>query len=134
PGLQPLRERDAEGERLARAGRGLDENVPTVEHVLEDEALDGERGRDPTAGQGAAHGAGDAEIGEGLLGHLLLLLTALAGACGSEALADPNRSRRDSSELTPRPKVSTAASDGNRRHPRRLLELAHYPREGRRLR
>ena len=115
-GLHAFGERDTEGERLTRAGRRLDKDVVPGEHILQDELLDRERCRYSTAGQGTAHGTGHAEIGERLLGHLLLL-TALAGACGSEALADPNRSWRDSSELTSRPKDSTAVPDGNRRSP-----------------
>ena len=103
PGVEALHKRDAERERLARTGRRLDEDVPTGQHVLDDEPLDREGCRDSTAGEGATDGTGDAEIGEGLLGHALLL-PALAGACGSKALADPNRFTRDSSELTSRPK------------------------------
>ena len=42
-GLDALDQRDAEGERLARAGRRLDEHVVAVEDILDDELLDGER-------------------------------------------------------------------------------------------
>jgi hypothetical protein len=46
-GLDQLDHRQAEGERLARSGRGLDEHVAAVEHVADDELLDGERRGDP---------------------------------------------------------------------------------------
>ena len=41
-GLEPVDHRDAEGERLARSGRGLDQHVVAGEHVADDQALDGE--------------------------------------------------------------------------------------------
>jgi hypothetical protein len=64
-------------------GRRLDEDVPTGEHVLEHEPLDG-KGADSTALQGAADGAGTPSSAKDCLD--VLLPTALAGACGSEAL------------------------------------------------
>ena len=42
-GLEQVDQRDAEGERLARAGRGLDEQVVAGERVADDHLLDGER-------------------------------------------------------------------------------------------
>ena len=42
-GLDAVDQRHAEGERLARAGRGLDEQVVAGERVADDHLLDGER-------------------------------------------------------------------------------------------
>ena len=50
------------------------------EDVGDDEPLDGEGRGDAALGERAAHCAGHAEIGEGLLGHWELLLAALLAA------------------------------------------------------
>jgi hypothetical protein len=68
-GRDALGERHGEGERLARAGRGLGEDVMAGERVGYDEPLDGERLGDAALGEGAAHGTGHAEVGEGLRRH-----------------------------------------------------------------
>jgi hypothetical protein len=65
-GVDHIGHRDPEGERLARAGRGLDENVATGEHVADHEALDGEGMREAATRERVGHGFGYAEIGEGL--------------------------------------------------------------------
>ena len=57
-------QRHAEGERLARAGGGLDEHVVAVEHVGDDERLDRERRVEAALGERAGDGLGHAEIGE----------------------------------------------------------------------
>ena len=63
-GLDQVDERDAEGERLARAGRRLDEDVVAVEDVVDDELLDRERRGDPALCERARNRTRDAEIGE----------------------------------------------------------------------
>ena len=68
-GVEPIDKRDAEGERLARSGRRLREDVAAGEHVGDDEPLDGERLADAAVRQGVDHRRGHAEIGEGLRGH-----------------------------------------------------------------
>ena len=72
-GGDPVDERQAESERLAGARRRLDEDVAARQHVLDHEALDGERGFDAAIGECVDYGLGHAEIGEGL-GHSVLLL------------------------------------------------------------
>ena len=62
--LDALDQRDAEGERLARAGRGLDEQVVAGERVAETIRLDGEGLGDVAARERADHRFGDAEIGK----------------------------------------------------------------------
>jgi hypothetical protein len=62
-----LDDRQREGERLARAGGRLGQDVMPVHDVADDERLDGERGGDALLGQGLDHGRGHAEVGEGLL-------------------------------------------------------------------
>ena len=63
-GLDPLDHRDSEGEGLARAGRGLDEQIVAREGVANDHLLDGERVGDVAVGERAAPQARDAEIGK----------------------------------------------------------------------
>jgi hypothetical protein len=63
-GLDPLDQRNAEGERLARAGRRLDEQIVAGERVAQDQALDGERLGDVAARERADDRRGDAEIGK----------------------------------------------------------------------
>src|SRR3954451_20115976 len=81
-GGRAVDQRDAEGQRLARAGGGLDEHVAAGEHVGDDEPLHGEGRGDPALAQRADRGLGHAEIGEGggHSGELLL-------AAGEAALA-----------------------------------------------
>ena len=55
-GLDQVDQRDAEGERLARAGRRLDEQVVAGERVADDQLLDGERLGDVAASERAHHG------------------------------------------------------------------------------
>ncbi len=50
-GLDPVDHRDAEGERLARAGRGLDQEVVAGERVADDQLLDGEGRGDVARGE-----------------------------------------------------------------------------------
>src|SRR5215207_9341657 len=57
--------RHAEGERLARARRRLDEHVAAVEYVADDEALDGKGGSDAAGVERGGDRTGHAEIGEG---------------------------------------------------------------------
>ena len=64
PGLDALGQRDAEGERLARAGGRLDEQVVAGERVAHDSLLDGKGFGDVAAGKRAHHWFGDAEIGK----------------------------------------------------------------------
>jgi hypothetical protein len=47
--LDPLYERDAEGERLARSGRRLDQQVVAGQRVANDQLLDREGGGDVAA-------------------------------------------------------------------------------------
>ena len=63
-GLDPLDQRDAEGERLARAGRRLDEQVMAGERVAHDQLLDGERLGDVAARERVDDRFRDAEIGK----------------------------------------------------------------------
>ena len=55
-GLEELDQRDAEGERLARAGRRLDEQVVAGERVADDHLLNGEGLGDVAASERAHHG------------------------------------------------------------------------------
>ena len=61
---EPVDNRQAEGERLARAGRRLDEHVAPMQHVGYDEALDGEGLGDAPAGECVDNRSRHAEIGE----------------------------------------------------------------------
>ena len=63
-GREPLDHRDAEGERLAGAGRRLDEQVVPGERVADDQLLDGEGMGDVTARERTDHRLRDAEIGK----------------------------------------------------------------------
>jgi hypothetical protein len=63
-GVEAVGHRHAEGERLARAGRRLDEDVLAVEDVRDDHGLDGERRLDAALAQGLGHRTGYAEAGE----------------------------------------------------------------------
>jgi hypothetical protein len=80
--LDAVGDRDHEGERLARSGRGLGEHVTAGEHVGDDEVLDGERLLEAALGEGAAHGRRHAEIGEGLQRHWELLAAQGRGRFG----------------------------------------------------
>ena len=62
--LDAVGERNAEGERLARAGRGLREHVVTGEHVRDHKLLHSEWGLDAAARKGGDHRFRHAEIGE----------------------------------------------------------------------
>ena len=62
---EPVDDRQAEGERLARAGRRLDEHVAPMQHVGYDETLDWEGLGDAPAGECVDNRSGHAEIGEG---------------------------------------------------------------------
>ena len=53
---EPVDDRQAEGERLARAGRRLDEHVAAGKHVGDDEALDGEGLGDAAAASASTTG------------------------------------------------------------------------------
>ena len=64
-GVEPVGHRHAEGERLARSGRRLDEDVVAVEDVGDDHRLDGERRLYAALGQRTGHSLGHAELGEG---------------------------------------------------------------------
>ncbi len=64
PGIDPVDQRDAEGERLARSGRGLDQQVVTGERVADHQLLDGERLGDVTLSESAHHGFRNAEVGK----------------------------------------------------------------------
>ena len=66
--LEALDDRHGEGERLARAGGRLGEDVVAGEDVRDDERLDGEGVGDAALGEHVAHDFGHAEVGEGLLG------------------------------------------------------------------
>jgi hypothetical protein len=63
-GRDPLHERNAEGERLARPGGRLHEHVPARERVRDYLLLYEKRGFHPAAPEGVADGRRDAEIGE----------------------------------------------------------------------
>ena len=63
-GLEALDHRNPEGERLARAGRRLDEQVVAGERVADDQLLDGEGLGDVAARESAHDRFGDAEIGK----------------------------------------------------------------------
>ena len=63
-GVDQVGHRNAEGERLAGAGRRLDEHVVPFEHVGHDHRLDRERRLDAALGQHIGHSLGYAEIGE----------------------------------------------------------------------
>ena len=63
-GLDRVDGRDPEGERLARAGRGLDQQVVAVERVADDHLLDGEGCGDVPRCERAHHRFRDAEIGK----------------------------------------------------------------------
>ena len=63
-GLDPVDQRHAEGERLAGAGRGLDQQVVTGERVADDHLLDGEGLVDAALRKRAHDVLGYAEIGE----------------------------------------------------------------------
>ena len=82
-GLERLDERDPERERLARAGRRFGEYVVALQRVGDDELLDGERALYVAGAQRAGHGLGHAEVGEGGLLHLVLLLAARAERAGA---------------------------------------------------
>ncbi len=60
-------ERDPERQGLAGPGRGLGQQVAAGQPVGDGQTLDGERCGDAAGGEGVDHGAGDAELGEGLL-------------------------------------------------------------------
>ncbi len=62
--LDQLDERHGEGERLARAGRRLDEHVAPIEDVRHDLRLDWERLRDAFRAKRAHHVLRYAELGE----------------------------------------------------------------------
>ena len=64
--LDALDHRDRERERLARARGGLGEHVAAVEHVADDEPLDGEGLGDAALGEGRDNRARHADIGERL--------------------------------------------------------------------
>ena len=69
-GVRPLDERDAEGERLARAGRRLGEDVAAGERVRQDERLDAERLDDAAGGERLLDRRAHAERAKRLL-HML---------------------------------------------------------------
>ena len=69
-GLDEIDQRHPEGQGLARAGRGLDEDVVAGEHVFDHEPLDGEGVFDTACGECAHDWFGHAEIGEGLRRHI----------------------------------------------------------------
>ena len=54
-GREPLDHRDAEGERLARTGRGLDEEVVPGERIADDQLLNGEGMGDVAARERTDH-------------------------------------------------------------------------------
>ena len=59
---RPLDERQAEGERLAGAGRRLGEDVEAGERVRKDEVLDGKGMGDAGGGERPNDGCADAEL------------------------------------------------------------------------
>ena len=63
-GRGALHHRDPEGERLAGAGRRLDEDIAPLDDVAQDEALDGEGGGDTAALERAHDVLGHAQVGE----------------------------------------------------------------------
>src|SRR5205085_10609912 len=63
-GGDPLDERDPEGERLARAGRRLGDDISPGHRVADDGTLDGERGGDPRVRETADDGARGTELSE----------------------------------------------------------------------
>jgi hypothetical protein len=62
--LDPLDQRDAEGERLARAGWRLYEQIVAGQRIADDQLLDGEGGGDVAARERTDDRFGDAEIGK----------------------------------------------------------------------
>jgi hypothetical protein len=64
-GIEALDHRDAEGERLARPGGGLDQEVVSGERIADDQLLDRKRMGDVTARERMDHRLRDAEIGKG---------------------------------------------------------------------
>ena len=68
-GLDTLDKRHAEGERLARTGRRLDEHVVAVQGIWNDRLLHGEGTSGAALGECVRDSARHAELGEGLLGH-----------------------------------------------------------------
>ena len=82
--LDQVDKRDAEGERLARTGRRLDEEVVTRERVADDHLLYGERTGDRARGKGVDHLFRGAEIGKGS-DVVLLLSCDLGRSCGPKA-------------------------------------------------
>ena len=62
--VQPLQQRDAERQRLARAGPGLADDVLAGQRDGQDQRLDREGGGDPLGGQALADRPGDAEVGK----------------------------------------------------------------------
>ena len=66
-GLDALDDRDREGQRLARARRGLGKDVTPGERVAEDLRLDWKGCRDVALGERTHDARGHAELGEGLL-------------------------------------------------------------------
>jgi hypothetical protein len=70
--LDQVGQRHAEGERLARPGRRLDEYVMAGQDVFDDELLDGERRGYPALAKGALDRARYAEFGERHVVQLLM--------------------------------------------------------------
>jgi hypothetical protein len=68
-GLDPVDQRHAERERLARPGRGLHEHVVTRQHVGDDRRLNGKRTLQAVPREGSCDHRRYAEVGEGLLVH-----------------------------------------------------------------
>ena len=86
-----------EGERLARAGGRLDEDVEAGECVADHELLDCKRFCDASLGEGIANGRGHAEVREGLVRHIgaAFFRDSWEPRCDSGDIrtGDPNRTR-----------------------------------------
>ena len=91
-----LDDRRREGKGLARAGGRLDEDVTAGERVADHEPLDCERFCDASLGEDIADGRRDAEVREGLVGHIGTAF--FATPVGSRVIressdGDPNRTK-----------------------------------------
>ena len=83
--IDDLQQRQAEGERLARAGLGLAADVAAGDGVGDGQGLDRKGSVDAAVGQGGSELWGDAELLEGWLLHVggvTLLATGGAGRSG----------------------------------------------------
>ncbi len=84
-GLEDVDQRHAEGERLARSGRRLDEQVVAIERIGDDQLLYGEGLGDRPRAQRFDDRLGGAEFGKGSY-EVLLELTSSGRSCSPEVL------------------------------------------------